>query len=221
MATALNYGALPRWTSEGWRDALERLSQAMQAQGDWPSLLLAEHLDGPLGLVDGLRRLGWQAMGRETVLWVGHASVVPHLDPSLRIEAVLPRSVADHERLERQIFGLPERESRDRAEALRGTLESGSLRAWVVRVGDEPVAVARLSQGTGVAGLYGIGVVEGRRREGLGTLITTVATRAGMALGNRVVWLSVEDDNPGARRMYERLGFLPAFSWARWMALPQ
>jgi ribosomal protein S18 acetylase RimI-like enzyme len=217
----LNYAALPRWTPEGWHESLDRVVLQMRARGNWPSLLLADRLDRPLALADELTKLGWQAMARETVLWVGRASVVPHLDPSLRIEAVQPKSAADHERIERQVFGLPERESRDRVEALGQALEAGRLRAYVVRIGDEPVAVARLSQGEGVAGLYGIGVVEGRRRQGLGTLITTVATRAGMALGNRVVWLSVEDVNPGARAMYQRLGFEPAFSWARWMALPQ
>jgi ribosomal protein S18 acetylase RimI-like enzyme len=217
----LNYAASPRWTPEGWRESLDRTVLQMRARGDWPSLLLADRLDRPLGLADQLTKLGWQAMGRETVLWVGRASVVPHLDSSLRIEAVQPRSAADHERIERQVFGLPERESRERVETLGQALAAGRLRAYIVRIGDEPVAVARLSQGEGVAGVYGIGVVEGRRRQGLGTLITTVATRAGMAMGNRVVWLSVEDVNPGARQMYERLGFAPAFAWARWMALPQ
>jgi ribosomal protein S18 acetylase RimI-like enzyme len=217
----LNYAALPRWAPDDWRESLDRAVSQMRAHGDWPSLLLADRLDRPLGLGDQLRELGWQPMGRETVLWVGRASVVPHLDASLRIEAVQPRSAADHERIERQVFGLPERESRERVESLGHALETGRLRAYIVRIGDEPVAVARLSQGEGVAGLYGIGVVEERRRQGLGTLITTVATRAGMAMGNRLVWLSVEDVNPGARQMYERLGFVPAFGWARWMALPQ
>jgi ribosomal protein S18 acetylase RimI-like enzyme len=51
----------------------------------------------------------------------------------------------------------------------------------------------------------------------MGTLITTVATRAGMALGKRIIWLSVEDTNAGARRMYERLAFRPLFGWSRWV----
>jgi predicted GNAT family acetyltransferase len=78
--------------------------------------------------------------------------------------------------------------------------------------------VARLSQVEGMAVLQGIGVVEGHRGAGIGTLITTVVTRAGMALGNRIVWLSVRDDNVPARRVYERLGFAPAFAWSRWLA---
>lgn len=218
---ALNYAALPHWTTGDWRESLERLALQMRAGGDWPSLLLADRLDHPSDLAAELPKLGWQVMGRETVLWVGRASVVPHLDPALRIEAVQPRAAADHERIERLIFGLPERDSDDRIESLHRALEGGRLRAWIVRIGEEPVAVARMSQGEGVAGLYGVGVVGGRRRQGLGTLITTVATRAGMALGNRLVWLSVENGNSGARAMYERLGFEPAFSWARWMALPR
>jgi ribosomal protein S18 acetylase RimI-like enzyme len=215
----LNYAALPRWTPEGWRDSLRQVEQHMRGRGDWPSLLLADRVERPPGLGESLKGLGWQAIGRETALWVGRASVVPHLDPSLRIEAVQSGSAPEHEWIERRIFGLPERESRERTEALRMSLEAGHLRAYIVRVRDEPVAVARLSQGDGVAGLYGIGVVENMRRQGLGTLITTVATRAGMALGNRLVWLSVEHGNPGARAMYERLGFEPAFSWARWMGM--
>jgi ribosomal protein S18 acetylase RimI-like enzyme len=86
-----------------------------------------------------------------------------------------------------------------------------------VRVGDEPVAVARMSLGERDAGLYGIGVADGWRRRGMGTLVTTVATRAGLALGKRIVWLSVEDTNDAARQMYERLAFRPLFGWSRWV----
>ncbi len=116
------------------------------------------------------------------------------------------------------MFGIDAGQAERRRNSLVSGLESGRLRAWVVWLADEPVAVARLSQVDGMAALQGIGVVEGHRGAGLGTLITTVATRAGMALGNRVVWLSVRDDNAPARRVYERLGFTPAFAWSRWLA---
>jgi ribosomal protein S18 acetylase RimI-like enzyme len=86
-----------------------------------------------------------------------------------------------------------------------------------VWLGDEPVAVARLSQGEGTAGLQGIGVVEEHRGQGYGTLITTVGTRAGLAMGNRLVWLSVREENERALAVYGRLGFERAFSWIRWL----
>jgi ribosomal protein S18 acetylase RimI-like enzyme len=79
------------------------------------------------------------------------------------------------------------------------------------------VAVARLSQGRSVAGLQGIGVVESRRGQGYGSLITIIATRAGLATGNRLVWLSVREDNDAAIRIYGHLGFERAFTWTRWL----
>ena len=78
--------------------------------------------------------------------------------------------------------------------------------------------MARLSLGDRDACLYAIGVAEAWRRRGIGTLITIVATRAGLALGKRIVWLSVEDGNDAARAMYEQLAFAPLFRWARWIA---
>jgi predicted GNAT family acetyltransferase len=135
----------------------------------------------------------------------------------MRIEAVQPRSAETHATLERRIFGLGSDEPARRREALDAALREGRLRAWVVWLDDEPVAVARLSHGDGVAGLQGVGVVEERRGQGYGTVITTVATRAGLATGSRLVWLSVSDDNKAAVRLYARLGFEPAFSWTRWL----
>ena len=77
--------------------------------------------------------------------------------------------------------------------------------------------MARLSQGRGVAGLQGIGVTEPYRGRGYGSLITTIATRAGLATGNRVIWLSVREDNDAAMSVYARLGFGRAFTWTRWL----
>ena len=104
------------------------------------------------------------------------------------------------------------------AQELRDALAAGRLRAFVVRLDDEPIAVARLSQGDGVAGIYALGVAHAWRGQGYGRLLATIATRAGMATGNRVVWLSVEDGNAPARHVYDTLGFQPAFGWSRWLA---
>lgn len=216
-----NYAAMPRWKAQAWLPTLNQVTQPLRRTGAWPSLMVSDERDLPPRLGDALQRIGWHAAQRETVLWVGRASVIAHLDPRMRIEAVQARKVETHEAVEREIFGLPEAMAADRRAALATALGTGSLRAFVVRVDDEPVAVARLSQGEGVAGIYAVGVREPWRGQGYGTLITTIATRAGMAVGNRIVWLSVEDGNDAARHVYQKLHFRDAFTWARWLASPE
>lgn len=213
----VSYAAMPRWDAATWPGRLHAVSERMRTDGAWPSLLWCDRLDRPLGLDRELEHQGWVRVLGETVHWVGRASVVPHLDPQLRIEAVQARSVALHERLERDIFGIDAAQADRRRSSLREHLERARLRAWIVWLAQEPVAVARLSQGDGVAGIHGVGVVPGRRGQGFGTLITTIATRAGLAVGNRLVWLSVRDDNAVALRVYGRLGFERAFGWSRYL----
>jgi ribosomal protein S18 acetylase RimI-like enzyme len=213
----VSYAAMPRWDADTWAPGLAAVTARMQADGAWPSLLWCDPLDQPPGLDGELQKQGWVKALGETVLWTARAPVVPHLDPSLRIEAVQPRSMVRHEALEREVFGLAADQVERRRAGLAAALEAGRVRAWIVWLGDEPVAVARLSQGHGVAALQGIGVVEDHRGEGIGTLITTIATRAGLAVGNRLVWLSVRADNRAAWSIYARLGFAPAFAWTRWL----
>lgn len=213
----VTYAAMPRWDVQRWPEQLAATSERMRLDGAWPSLLVCDRFDRPSHLAEALEREGWVRVSSETAMWVGHASVVPHLDPLMRIEAVQRRSLPTHETLERQIFGVSAEQAERRRTAMADALEAGRLRAWIIWLDQEPIAVARLTQGDGAAGLQGIGVVEARRGRGYGTLMTTIATRAGMAIGNRLIWLSVRDDNAVARGVYERLGFQPAFGWSRWL----
>lgn len=214
----MDYAALPRWTSREWRASLERVADRMRTEGTWPSIVVADRLDRPPGLERALDALGWRRISAESAQWVAHASVVPHLDRALRFEAVQPRTVADHEELERRVFGADPSRAEARRRELAAALEGGRLRAFVLRLRDEPIAVARLSQGDGVAGIHGLGVAREWRGQGYGTLLTTVATRAGMATGTRIVWLSVDETNEVALHVYRKLGFQHAFGWSRWLA---
>lgn len=212
---AFNHGARPRWTEATWASRAQALAARLQGLGQVPALVVVEELDRPPELVARLLGAGWLEIGREEVFWTRRAGVVPHLDPALRIEALTAQRVADYEALERAIFGLAAAEAADRRTALKVGLDSGRLRAYLVRVGEVPVAVARLVQGDGIAVLQGIGVVAERRREGFGRLITTIATRAALAGGARLVWLSVEAGNEPAKALYEGLDYRPALTWRR------
>ena len=69
-----------------------------------------------------------------------------------------------------------------------------------------------------VAGLHAVGVDPRQRRRGYGRMLTAIATRAGLATGHKLVWLSVDADNTGATAMYSGLAFDFTFSWTRWAA---
>jgi ribosomal protein S18 acetylase RimI-like enzyme len=69
-----------------------------------------------------------------------------------------------------------------------------------------------------VAGLHAVGVAGRQRRRGYGRMITAIATRAGLATGHKLVWLSVLETNTAAVDLYRSLGFEPAFRWTRWVA---
>ena len=44
-----------------------------------------------------------------------------------------------------------------------------------------------------------------------------MAADANLELDYRLVWLEVARDNAAARRMYEMLGYRPAFEWDLWV----
>jgi ribosomal protein S18 acetylase RimI-like enzyme len=168
-----------------------------------------------------LRAAGWVPLGSELIMWTRHASVVPHLDPALRVEAVTPATALDCTRLEAAAFGLDPDAIVESAELLGRAVAAGQTRAFVVRLEREPIASARLvpgEPGSAIASLHAVGVAARHRRRGYGRLITAIATRAGLATGHPLVWLSVDEGNAGAIDMYRGLAFDFGFAWTRWAA---
>lgn len=212
-----NFCAGPRWTDD---DALARLAgvaRLMRSAGEWPALVDAEGVSQPAGLRAVLAAAGWFELERERMMWTRTPPGVPHLDPSLRLEAVTARSAAEYERLEREVFGLPEEFAGQRTVSLTAAVERAQLRAYLVRLAGEAVATTRLAIEGGLGCIFGVGVAPAHRRRGLGTLVTAVATRAALAGGARLVWLSVDERNEPALSVYRRLGFRPSFAWSRWV----
>lgn len=217
---AFNYVAAVRWSEHDWQERLTALSSRARTELTSPAVLVAEGLTEPADLSARLTQLGWLPLVAETAMWTRRAGVVPHLDASMRIEAVTRASAPEYETVERAIFAVSPVEADERVAALAGTIEAGTQRAYLVRVGKEPIATARLAARDGTAALHGIGVAARWRRHGYGSLVTTVATRAALAMGNRLVWLSVAEENKAARELYRGLDYRPAFSWRLMVAPP-
>lgn len=216
----LNLAKRIRWPADAVAQKLVDLEQLMHEAERWPSIVVSHGLTEPVDLEDRLRAAGWSRLDAEQVMFSRHAPVVPHLDPGLRVEAVTPASALEYVQLETAVFGLPQVSIGRQAEQLARAVKAGTIRAFLLRLVREPVAIARVAAGPGVAGLHGIGVAERHRRRGYGRMITAVATRAGLVTGRGLVWLSVGESNFGAAALYRSLGFAPAFTASRWAAPP-
>lgn len=213
-----NYAACLRWGDRDVPATLEQLRARFVAAGEWPAVVLADGLLEPVDLPARLAGANWVELERELVMVTRQQPSVPHLSGDLRLEAVTPRSAGECQTLEQSVFGLSDRHVAARTLWLAEAVDSGALRAFLVRLDGVPVASARLSSSDGVAAVSGVGVEANHRGRGLGTLVTSVATRAGLSMGNSIVWLSVDQRNAPAMRLYRRLGYVPSFSWSRWAA---
>ena len=215
---ALNYAACIRWPAASFADRLAALEGRMRSEGEWPVITVAEGVGQPTDLAERLAAAGWARLAGERIMWTRHPPLVPHLDRGLRMEAVTPASALECVRLETVNFGLPPDQLGERAERLASLVAEGRLRGFLLRLVREPVASARLAGGQGVAAVSAVSVAARHRRRGYGRMITAVATRAGLATGHSLVWLSVDEANTAAVELYTSLGFEPSFAWSRWAA---
>lgn len=219
--TGMNFAAAIRWPEDEVEERLAGVQARMRAAGTWPQVIVAQGLTEPADLADRLLAAGWIRLGNERIMYVRQPAVVPHLDPGLRIEAVTQATALECARLETAAFGLDPGWTDESATLLARAVEAGTIRAYIARIAREPIASARLVPGlpnSPVASLHAIAVAARHRRRSYGRLITTVATRAGLATGHALVWLSVDEDNVGAVELYKSLGFDFALTWSRWAA---
>jgi ribosomal protein S18 acetylase RimI-like enzyme len=77
----------------------------------------------------------------------------------------------------------------------------------LLRIDDEPVAIARRATNAEGSYLSSIGTRPAFRRRGLGALATLLALEDALAAGGPTIHLAVEADNEAARRLYTGLGF--------------
>jgi GNAT superfamily N-acetyltransferase len=86
----------------------------------------------------------------------------------------------------------------------------------VAAAAGDPVGVAMLGVRSDAGWIGGMGVVPDLRRRGIGELLLRDVLDAARGLGLRRVTLEVLEQNEGARRLYERLGFTPTRALDIW-----
>src|SRR4051812_33111908 len=216
--SSLNFVGRIRWQEGHVAGRLERVIETMRDRGTWPSVVVCEGLTTPTDAPRRLSAAGWLPVFSDRNMFTRHPAVVPHLDPELRVEAVTPATALESVRLETTAFGLMPDAIGESAEQLAESVAAGTTRGFLLRLRGETVATVRLVPGPMVAGLHAIGVDPRHRRRGYGRMLTAIATRAGIATGHRLVWLSVLEENAAAIKLYTSLGFEPTFRWTRWLA---
>ena len=216
---AFNHAARPRWSDLDLAASAGAVARRLRSIGESPCVVIADGLATPTDLGTRLLADGWLAAGGEQIMWTRRATVVPHLDLDLRLEAVTSTGIDEYEAIERTIFGISSSERDDRRATLGDSVGRGVIRAYLVRLGGQPVATGRLLVEGGLAVAHGLGVLPEHRRRGLGGYLTTIVTRAGLALGGSLVWLSVDPDNLAAVQLYSSLDYRPAFRWHRLLGI--
>ncbi|WP_299529249.1 GNAT family N-acetyltransferase [uncultured Streptomyces sp.] len=93
----------------------------------------------------------------------------------------------------------------------RQVLEAGPS-VWFATVpgdrgDDPPAAIGRCVVDGRWAGFMAVEVAPEHRRRGLATAVMTALSRRSLEEGASAAWLQVEQDNTGARRLYDGMGF--------------
>ncbi|MEW2059918.1 GNAT family N-acetyltransferase [Streptomyces sp. NPDC007002] len=180
------FGRVRRWYGE--RDLPAYIQTATGAEGA-QEVLCAE-----------LERHGWR---REVSAEVRIAALAPVGDREAEVSAVRLSREPDAAWLARyQRFSTPG------PHVLR-VLGSGPS-VWFASVpgsGDAPDAIGRCVVDGRWAGFMAVEVAPAQRRRGLATTVMTALARRALDEGASAAWLQVEEDNEGARALYDGMGF--------------
>ncbi|MBK0374573.1 GNAT family N-acetyltransferase [Streptomyces sp. RB110-1] len=182
-------------------EALDRVRAWYAERGLPPYVQTATGAAGTQELLCAeLERHGWR---REVTAQVRIAALAPVGDGAADVAAVRLTRAPDAAWLARyQRFSTPG------PHVLR-VLESGPS-VWFATVagdGGAPDAIGRCVVDGRWAGLMAVEVAPEQRRRGLATAVMTALARRALDEGASAAWLQVEEENEGARALYDGMGF--------------
>ncbi|TGZ05773.1 GNAT family N-acetyltransferase [Streptomyces rhizosphaericola] len=196
-------------------EAFERIEQWYEERGLPPYVQTATGAEGAQEtLCAELERQGWR---REVTAEVRIAALAPVGDLDADVSAVRLAREPDAAWLSRyQRFSTPG------PHVLR-VLGSGPS-VWFATVaggargegagagsgdGEPPAAIGRCVVDGRWAGFMAVEVAPEHRRRGLATAVMAALARRALDEGASAAWLQVEEDNEGARALYDGMGFAP------------
>ncbi|MFJ6488596.1 GNAT family N-acetyltransferase [Streptomyces californicus] len=195
-------------------EALDRVRAWYAERGLPPYVQTATGAAGTQELLCAeLERHGWR---REVTAQVRIAALAPVGDGAADVAAVGLTRAPDAAWLARyQRFSTPG------PHVLR-VLESGPS-VWFATVagdGGAPDAIGRCVVDGRWAGFMAVEVAPERRRRGLATAVMTALARRALDEGASAAWLQVEEENEGARALYDGMGFALHHSYHHYRPSP-
>ncbi|MFD6803816.1 GNAT family N-acetyltransferase [Streptomyces cyaneofuscatus] len=190
-------------------EAFGRVERWYEERGLPPYIQTATGAEGTQeALCAELERHGWR---REVTAEVRIAALAPVGDLDADVSAVRLSREPDEAWLSRyQRFSTPG------PHVLR--VLGGGPSVWFATVsgagdgmadGDAPTAIGRCVVDGRWAGFMAVEVAPGHRRRGLATSVMAALARQALEEGASAAWLQVEEDNEGARALYDGMGFAP------------
>ncbi|MFF8441391.1 GNAT family N-acetyltransferase [Streptomyces californicus] len=195
-------------------EALDRVRAWYTERGLPPYVQTATGAAGTQELLCAeLERHGWR---REVTAQVRIAALAPVGDGAADVAAVRLTREPDAAWLARyQRFSTPG------PHVLR-VLESGPS-VWFATVagdGGAPDAIGRCVVDGRWAGFMAVEVAPEQRRRGLATAVMTALARRALDEGASAAWLQVEEENEGARALYDGMGFALHHSYHHYRPAP-
>jgi len=191
----------------GVDDAILAAERWYRARGLPAVFKLADGATWPPDLSLRLATLGYQP-DTETLLMTGPAvgdpdpEVVISDDPDAAFQSVFVGA------------GPGGEDARERLEALARAPRPRAF-GCIVRDG-APAAIGACAAEAPWAGVFAMRTLPEYRRLGLARRILTALLATARAAGARTAWLQVEAANRGAVRLYEGMGFAPAYRYRYW-----
>ncbi|HYI45228.1 MAG TPA: GNAT family N-acetyltransferase [Actinomycetota bacterium] len=197
--------AVPRLGTTDWTQHLDHVAEAFGSAGRSPRWEFIRELFP--GLAEDLASAGFGTPTIEPLLALDSISPVDAAQISADV-AIRPfdsdlDDAAEVVELVQSAFDS----AADAAalEAFRSSVAAPNVVQLIALSEERPVGSGRMTHHRGVAEITGVAVVKTHRRQGIGSALTKLLTRAAIELGSGIVYLTARDE--GAGRIYERLGF--------------
>ncbi|WP_296598105.1 GNAT family N-acetyltransferase [Phenylobacterium sp.] len=187
--------------------ALDAIEAAYRARGLKPAFRVAD-VPGLAAVTAELARRGY----------VGEQPTLVMTAPAARVaEVAVPfADLLDHpDEAWGAVFLGEGFDAKDGAHRVRRLTEAPDALYGAIRDGGRTVAVGVVSFGHGWAGVHGMRTALDRRGSGFASRLLALFGSAAQARQVDRVFLQVEEANP-ARRIYERAGFTPAWTYRYW-----